>query len=136
MGQRFIYEADSEVLIMKRDDKIQIAVQALKENPELLNFNDVRDSWPKLLREIQTLISTILEKESVVDSSALSSRLTLELTSYIGGMYVYLPQGDKVCERIARQLMKKEFNGRNYFEISRKYKISEQSVRAIIHDRC
>lgn len=120
---------------MKREQKMRLAVQGLKENPELLDFEEVNERWPKLLREIQTLISDVLEKESVKDSNGLSSRLTLELASYIGGMQMYLPQGDKLCEQIIHQLMKKEFNGRNYFEISRRYESSEQSVRDIIHGR-
>ncbi|MGO2233498.1 MAG: Mor transcription activator family protein [Marinomonas sp.] len=120
---------------MNRNEKMRLAIQALKENPDLLNLEDVEASWPELLKEIQTLIADVLKKDSVDDSNGLSSRLALELTSCVGGMYVYLPQGYSVCDRIIRQLMKKEFNGRNYFEISRKYKTSEQIVRGIIHDR-
>lgn len=120
---------------MNRNEKMCLAVQAIKDNPDLLDFEAVEGSWPKLLKEIQTLIAAVLKKDSVDDCNGLSSRLTLELAMLTGGMQTYLPQGDKLCDRIIYLLMKKEFNGKNYFEISRRYKTSEQLVRDIIHDR-
>ena len=46
---------------------------------------------------------------------------------------LYIPNENSVLKPIRNRLIKKHFNGHNYKELAKEFKISEMQVRNIIH---
>lgn len=121
--------------MLSRNERIRIVAKALQENPKIMDLvtSDEAD-WPELLADLQALIADILSRDGIQDKDGLSHRIVLELASFTGGLQIYLPQGDFLCDRIINELMKQEFHsGSSIFQLSRRFKFSEVHVRRIIN---
>lgn len=57
----------------------------------------------------------------------------IELIKQYGGSSLYIPNENSVLKPIRNRLIKKHFNGHNYKELAKEFKISEMQVRNIIH---
>ena len=57
----------------------------------------------------------------------------IELIKQYGGSSLYIPSENSVLKPIRNRLIKKHFNGHNYKELAKEFKISEMQVRNIIH---
>ena len=58
----------------------------------------------------------------------------IELIKQYGGSSLYIPNENSVLKPIRNRLIKKHFNGHNYKELAKEFKISEMQVRNIIHN--
>lgn len=56
----------------------------------------------------------------------------LKLCKHYGGTNLYIPKKDRVTRHIRDVQIKKDFDGANYKEISRRYRLSESHVRKIV----
>ena len=57
----------------------------------------------------------------------------IELIKQYGGSSLYIPNENSVLKPIRNRLIKQYFNGHNYKELAKEFKISEMQVRNIIH---
>lgn len=57
----------------------------------------------------------------------------IKLIKQYGGSSLYIPNENSILKPIRNRLIKNHFNGNNYKELSKKFKISEMQVRNIIH---
>ena len=55
-----------------------------------------------------------------------------KLIANYGGNPVYIPKAETVLKEIREREIKENFNGKNYRELSKKYGISEMTVRRIV----
>ena len=55
-----------------------------------------------------------------------------KLIANYGGNPVYIPKVETVLKEIREREIKENFNGKNYRELSKKYGISEMTVRRIV----
>lgn len=58
----------------------------------------------------------------------------IELIKQYGGSSLYIPNENSVLKPIRNRLIKEYFNGNNYKQIAKEFKISEMQVRNIIHN--
>ncbi|MGL5191726.1 MAG: Mor transcription activator family protein [Paraclostridium sp.] len=58
----------------------------------------------------------------------------IKIIRYYGGSSVYIPNENSILKPIRNRLIKENFNGTNYKELSKDFKISEMQVRNIINN--
>ena len=58
----------------------------------------------------------------------------IKLISDYGGSSIYIPNKNSVLKPIRNRLIKKHFNGHNYKELAKEFKISEMQVRNIVNN--
>ena len=57
-----------------------------------------------------------------------------KLIKNYGGSSLYIPNENSILKPIRNRLIKKHFNGNNYKELAKEFKISEMQVRNIINN--
>ncbi len=57
-----------------------------------------------------------------------------KLIENYGGSSLYIPNENSILKPIRNRLIKKHFNGNNYKELAKEFKISEMQVRNIINN--
>jgi len=57
-----------------------------------------------------------------------------KLVEWCGGSSVYIKKSDTLTRNQRNDEIRRDFNGRNYKEIARKYNLSESSIRKILSD--
>lgn len=86
--------------------------------------------------KIQSWIDEININQLPQPYQSLASQIGLEYAMIIaeefGGTHVYFPKLDTVIRDARDTKIKKEFNGRNYKELARKYNLTEIWVRKIV----
>ena len=70
--------------------------------------------------------------QGLVNIMGIESFITL-IKEY-GGSSIYIPNENSVLKPIRNRLIKKHFNGNNYKELAKEFKISEMQVRNIVHN--
>ena len=58
----------------------------------------------------------------------------IELIKQYGGSSLYIPNENSVLKPIRNRLIKEYFNGNNYKQLAKEFKISEMQVRNIVHN--
>ncbi|MGL5750477.1 MAG: Mor transcription activator family protein [Paraclostridium sp.] len=58
----------------------------------------------------------------------------IKIIRYYGGSAIYIPNENSILKPIRNRLIKEYFNGTNYKELSKEFKISEMQVRNIINN--
>ena len=58
----------------------------------------------------------------------------IKLIKQHGGSSIYIPNENSVLKPIRNRLIKQYFNGNNYKQLAKEFKISEMQVRNIIHN--
>ena len=58
----------------------------------------------------------------------------IELIKQYGGSSLYIPNENSVLKPIRNILIKEYFNGNNYKQLAKEFKISEMQVRNIVHN--
>lgn len=58
----------------------------------------------------------------------------IKLIEEYGGSSIYIPNSNSVLKPIRNRLIKKHFNGNNYKELAKEFKISEMQVRNIVNN--
>ena len=58
----------------------------------------------------------------------------IQLIKQYGGSSLYIPNENSILKPIRNRLIKKHFNGNNYKELAKEFKISEMQVRNIINN--
>ena len=58
----------------------------------------------------------------------------ITLIKEYAGSSIYIPNENSVLKPIRNRLIKKHFNGNNYKELAKEFKISEMQVRNIVHN--
>lgn len=58
----------------------------------------------------------------------------ITLIKEYGGSSIYIPNENSILKPIRNRLIKKHFNGNNYKELAKEFKISEMQVRNIVHN--
>ena len=58
----------------------------------------------------------------------------IKLIKQYGGSSLYIPNENSVLKPIRNRLIKEYFNGNNYKQLAKEFKISEMQVRNIIHN--
>ena len=58
----------------------------------------------------------------------------IQLIKQYGGSSLYIPNENSVLKPIRNRLIKEYFNGNNYKQLAKEFKISEMQVRNIIHN--
>ena len=56
----------------------------------------------------------------------------IRLIEEYGGSSIYIPNEKSILKPIRNRLSKKHFNGNNYKELSKEFKISEMQIRNIV----
>lgn len=62
-------------------------------------------------------------------------KAAIDLAKHFGGQYYYFPKIDKALSLRRDKKIRKEFNGSNHKELSRKYNLSENWIRRIVGER-
>lgn len=62
----------------------------------------------------------------------ISLEAMIKFAQLFQGMPVYFPKLDSLLQEIRNEKIKKEFNGSNYRELSRKYNLTEVWIRNIV----
>ena len=57
----------------------------------------------------------------------------LLLSKDFGGTMLYIPKHDSLAKEIRNEKIRKEFNGGNYKELTKKYNLCESQIRNIIN---
>lgn len=58
----------------------------------------------------------------------------IELIKQYGGSSLYIPNENSVLKPIRNRLIREYFNGNNYKQLAKEFKISEMQVRNIVHN--
>jgi len=66
-------------------------------------------------------------------AKAIGLEYTIKLIELRGGESVYFRKLEAVCLAARNRAIRKEFNGKNYHELSKKYNLTEAHTRVIIH---
>jgi Mor family transcriptional regulator len=81
-------------------------------------YNDLKiDELPKRYREMSQIIG--IEN-------------TVKLALHYGGLPFYFLKIDSLPQKRRDRKIRTEFNGRNYKDLARKYKLSEMHIRRIV----
>lgn len=78
-----------------------------------------KEDLPIQLREIADLIGM---------------EMFIQLIKAYGGSTIYVPTENSILKPVRNQLIKRNFNGSNYKQLSKEFKISEMQVRNIINN--
>ncbi|MBE3895342.1 transcriptional regulator [Vibrio owensii] len=117
------------------DKLTPIVAKALSEDPELFSFDELSDgdtSYPELLEDIYSVFDRRLQSHGIYDSS-LVFHLVFELMQYGGGVQLYIPKPDSIINNVAKKLIVKEFDGRNFTVLARRYQCSTNHIRRVIN---
>ncbi|EJG1819090.1 Mor transcription activator family protein [Vibrio parahaemolyticus] len=117
------------------DKLTPIVAKALSEDPELFSFDELSDgdtSYPELLEDIYSVFDRRLQSHGIYDSS-LVFHLVFELMQYGGGVQLYIPKPDSIINNVAKKLIVKEFDGRNFAVLARRYQCSTNHIRRVIN---
>ena len=87
-------------------------------------------NWPSLLLELHEIVQKRLAVRGI-DMPELAFECVLDIGEHIGGMQVYLPRGDRLRMQIRDIKIWNEFNGSNINALTRKYKLTAQSIYKI-----
>ena len=82
--------------------------------------------------EINTLELSILPKEHQELAEFLGIEVFYKLCEYYGGTRLYIPKQESISRHLRDAEIKKLFNGSNYKELARQYKLTENYIRKII----
>lgn len=96
---------------------------------------DFPENYPDVLEQMGQCIGRTLVKHGIKKPKA--QEIAFEsiegIRSEVGGAYLYVNKGI-TYELSARDMeIWQKFNGRNYFELSQEYKLSEMQIRNIIN---
>lgn len=58
----------------------------------------------------------------------------IKLIKVYGGSSLYIPNENSVLKPIRNRLIKEHFNGNNYKQLAKEFKISEMQVRNIVNE--
>ena len=58
----------------------------------------------------------------------------IQLIKLYGGSSIYIPNENSVLKPIRNRLIRQYFDGHNYKQLAKEFKISEMQVRNIIHN--
>lgn len=75
---------------------------------------------------------TMLPEEQQAIAELIGIEAFMKLCEYCGGSNLYIPKKDRVTRHIRDTKIKLEFDGANYKELARKYKLSESHLRKIV----
>lgn len=89
--------------------------------------------WNELLKELQIedLTGSARELAEIVGMEAFSRLVEV----YGGSSNLYVPKADQLVLPIRDKLIQREYNGRNVFELSRKWGLTERYVREIVKEK-
>ena len=59
----------------------------------------------------------------------------IKLSSYLGGTQIYIPRKEHIVKTVKYQAIKREFDGNNIKQLSKKYGVSESTVYRIIRQQ-
>lgn len=90
---------------------------------------------PELVADLEAQTATFLLSELNLDNQQaqiISKKLSRHITSNWGGQLIYIPknQGGKLDER--DQQIYAEFNGKNHFDLAKKYDLAVQQIYKIV----
>ncbi|KGK15309.1 hypothetical protein ATY35_11105 [Vibrio cidicii] len=77
-------------------------------------------------------LKEIAEKHGVTEQTFVL--FFVALCDLMGGFQVYFPKKSKLENTIRKHLLYSEFDGRNYADLARKYRISEDTTRKYIRE--
>ena len=80
----------------------------------------------------QTIELSMLPEEQQAIAELIGVDAFLRLCQQYGGSNLYIPKKDRVTRHIRDIKINREFDGANYKELARKYKLSESHVRKIV----
>ncbi|MEF1311413.1 Mor transcription activator family protein [Vibrio mytili] len=121
--------------MLSTKEAIQVVTAALDKNPELFSFKDIDTDtaeYPELLQDIYELFSIVLTHHSVSEEG-LAFKLVIELVQYMGGIQVYMPKADRLIKTVLKKIIRNEFDGSNYIELSRRYRCTTNYIRRIVN---
>ena len=58
----------------------------------------------------------------------------IQLIKLYGGSSIYIPNENSILKPIRNRLIRQHFDGHNYKQLAKEFKISEMQVRNIIHN--
>jgi Mor family transcriptional regulator len=92
---------------------------------------------PSLLLEIFEILKIEAERHGLKESLAirLSMSMTKRLAVNFGGKTLYIPSLQKVEKAIRNRDIYKDFDGKNIFYLSKKYKLSDRKIRQVIAEQ-
>lgn len=61
--------------------------------------------------------------------------LFLKLVTEYGGTAIYLPKAESLILPARNNIIAREFNGMNYYELSRKWNLTERYIREIVREK-
>ncbi|ELB2073747.1 transcriptional regulator [Vibrio parahaemolyticus] len=121
--------------MLSTKEAIQVVTAALDNNPELFSFKEIESdtaAYPELLQDIYELFAGVLTHHNVSEEG-LAFKLVIELVQYMGGIQVYMPKADRIIKTVLKKIIRNEFNGSNYIELSRRYRCSTNHIRRIVN---
>lgn len=86
--------------------------------------------YPALIRELAEVLTTQLRSGGVEPTSAeaIAEACAEYVREHFGGQPLYWAKGETMRQRLKREAMWAEFNGRNHAELARKHGICLQQV--------
>ncbi|RLV58609.1 hypothetical protein D5018_16445 [Parashewanella curva] len=95
--------------------------------------NLIRNRYPADLIAIMELFDKRLKQEGV-HKDGLADRLIVEISIFLGGRHIYLPQSKRLQKIIRDLRIYDEFNGKNSLELAEKYDLTERTIHQILKD--
>ena len=74
------------------------------------------------------------EQKNLVD--CIGAEAFIKLVTCYGGTTLYVPKADSLARSKRDEAIRAEFDGYNYRELCRKYKLSERTIRSITAEKC
>lgn len=84
------------------------------------------------MENIEKIDLSMLPEEYKETAEVIGVESFLKLCAHCGGSNLYIPKMDRVTRHIRDAKIQKEFDGGNYKELARKYKLSENHIRKIV----
>lgn len=95
----------------------------------------VRTLWPQALTDLVDVASHDLKGVGIsVQDAARFARICIgAIARYHGGRQFYLPCGESLSKGLRDKQIWEEFDGKNLKSLASKYRLSEMSIRGILH---
>ncbi|GAA4650823.1 Mor transcription activator family protein [Kistimonas scapharcae] len=96
-----------------------------------------RRHWPRDLVEMSDFLRAQLNQEGESDERTLllADKLLVALAFRSGGRGFYLPKADRVKRALRDKQLYEAFNGRNIYELVRRFDLSEVKVYQVIKEQ-
>lgn len=109
-------------------------LEPLLDNLHRIPGDEREKLWEGTLSDLLMVMFAEMKRANMPAAQALTlcERLTLSISTYLGGRNLYLPAGTRIRVAVRDMLIFAEFNGRNFKYLQRKYHLSQPALYGIL----